>query len=145
MLLPTLLMLLPIITAFVQYKKWSNKPISYPRNYTPILWLFLCFIHGVIKNAYGCSFVAKLSWKKKIFCRKKCFYMEKTFCNHKVFLLENFFFTEKTYNLISEIYFYTKYVCVINKIWIFLKYNYSFYKCFLIIKNIFVKTSLWTQ
>ena len=144
MLLPTLLMLLPIITAFLQYKKWSNKPISYPRNYTPILWLFLSFIHGVIKNAYGCSFVAKLSWKKKIFCRKKCFYMEKTFCNHKVFLLENFFLQRKI--IISfQKYIFAQNICVINKIWIFLKYNYSFYKCFLIIKNIFVKTSLWTQ
>ena len=83
---------------------------------------------------YGCSFVAKLSWKKNFFlekylcfykiyiiCRKKYFYMEKKFYNEKFFLLKKTFFAEKNIsenvkNLISEIYFYTENVCVTNKI-----------------------------
>ena len=85
---------------------------------------------------YGCSFVAKLSWKKIFFgknicvfykvyiiCRKKCFYMEKKFYNENVFYWKKTFFTEKNINenvkniyLISEIYFYTENVCVTNKI-----------------------------
>ena len=58
---------------------------------------------------YGCSFVAKLSWKKiflwKIICVfykiyiiywKKCFYMEKKFYIETFFLLKkNFFYREK--------------------------------------------------
>ena len=74
---------------------------------------------------YGCSFVAKLSWKKKFFfwknicvfykiyviCRKKCFYMEKKFIEKNI-INEN---VKKIY-LISEIYFYTENVCVTNKI-----------------------------
>ena len=43
---------------------------------------------------------------------------------------------------ISEIYFYTENVCVTNKISIFLKYIFILQKKFLIIKIIFVKTSL---
>ena len=60
---------------------------------------------------YGCSFVAKLSWKKiflwKIICVfykiyiiywKKCFYMEKKFYIETFFLLKKTFFTEKNIN-----------------------------------------------
>ena len=80
----------------------------------------------LVPDYYGCLFVAKLNWKKclfffffkylffpkyTLFAEKKCVYMQKTF------------FTEKNINenlkniyLISEIYFYTKNVCVTNKI-----------------------------
>ena len=75
--------------------------------------------------ADGCSFVAKLSWKKKIFfekiiyvfykiyiiCRKKYFYMEKN-----IFYREKYKWKCKKIYLISEIYFYTENVCVTNKI-----------------------------
>ena len=70
---------------------------------------------------YGCSFVAKLSWKKNfflkkylcfykiyIFCRKKYFYMEKKFYNEKIFLLKKTFFTEKNYILFQKYIFTQK-------------------------------------
>ena len=57
---------------------------------------------------YGCSFVAKLGWKKKFFwknifvffkiyiiCWKKCFYMEKNICIGKYFYWKNLFYREK--------------------------------------------------
>ena len=86
-------------------------------------------------NSYGCSFVAKLRWKKifswknicafcKIYtiCRKKCFYMEKEFYIEKCFYWKKFFFTEKNIHenvkniyLIWETYFYTENFCVTNK------------------------------
>ena len=75
-------------------------------------------------EVYGCSFVAKLSWKKKyffkifvfftkyaLFAEKKCFYMEK-----KIFIAKNVNENVKKIYLISEIYFYTENVWVINKI-----------------------------
>ena len=76
-------------------------------------------------SEYGCSFVAKLSWKRiffffeKIFafykiyvtCRKKCFYMQK-----KIFIEKNINGNVKKIYLISEIYFCTENVCVTNKI-----------------------------
>ena len=59
---------------------------------------------------YGCSFVAKLSWKKKniflnicvfykiyIICRKKCSYLEKKFYNEKNILLKKKFLHRKIY------------------------------------------------
>ena len=78
-------------------------------------------------SVYGCSFVAKLSWKKNNFflkkylcflqniyvvCRKKCFDMEK-----KIFVEKNVNENakKKKKNLIPEIYFYTENVCVTNK------------------------------
>ena len=76
-------------------------------------------------SVYGCSFVAKLSWKKNNFflkkylcflqniyvvCRKKCFDMEK-----KIFVEKNVNENAKKKNLIPEIYFYTENVCVTNK------------------------------
>ena len=77
---------------------------------------------------YGCSFVAKLSWKKNFFfgkifvflqnihyLQKKIFlYGKKSFIIKNLFLLEKFY-REKLY-LISEIYFYTENICVTNKI-----------------------------
>ena len=80
-------------------------------------------------RGYGCSFVAKLSWKKNFFwknicvfykiyiiCRKKCFYVEKKFYKKKLFLQKNINENVKNIYLISEIYFYTENVCVTNKI-----------------------------
>ena len=68
--------------------------------------------------------------------------MKKNFYNETIFLLKKTFFTEKKY-LISEIYFYTENICVINKICIFLKYIFiSAKKKILIIKIAFVKTLL---
>ena len=60
-------------------------------------------------NVYGCSFVAKLSWKKKFFflekvypfCTKYTLFVEKTFLYGKnvlywkIFLLKKSFFSEK--------------------------------------------------
>ena len=54
------------------------------KNYSRCLLLFLpcVLLRTMYCEYYGCSFVAKLSWKKKcvfykiyIICRKKCFYM----------------------------------------------------------------------
>ena len=46
---------------------------------------------------YGCSFAAKLSWKKKIFFRKKylCFYKIYIICSKKCFYIEKKFYNEK--------------------------------------------------
>ena len=69
---------------------------------------------------------------------EKKFYKKKTFFTEKS-INENV----KNINLISEIYFYTENVCVTNKIKIFLKYIFiPQKKTFLIIKSIFIKTSL---
>ena len=89
-------------------------------------------------NVYGCSFVAKLSWKKNFFFEKIfVFYKIYIICRKKKFILIFFywknFFTENEKNiyLIWEIYFYPENI-------------YSFCKkSFLIIKNLFVKTSWW--
>ena len=65
--------------------------------------------HG---NGYGCSFVAKPSWKKffffekifvlftkyTLFVEEKCFYMRKTFYNENFFYWKKLFFTEKNIN-----------------------------------------------
>ena len=114
-------------------------------------------------SKYGCSFVAKLGWKKNFFWKKKIkkcvFYKiyiiwrKNAFISKKSSLLKNFL-TEKNviyrekYKskiVIWEIYFYAENVCVTNKIQIFLKYILIFPLKNLIINNIFVKTSLWTQ
>ena len=75
--------------------------------------------------------------------------MGKKFCN-EFFLLKKTFFTEKNINENVKIYishlrniFLCKNVCVTNKIYIFFKNTFVLQKnFFLIIKNIFVKTSL---
>ena len=94
--------------------------------------------------------------KKKIFFFEKMFFYKiYIICRKNVFLwkkkfyIENFFsliFTEKNLNLIWEIYFYAENVRVTIKYKSFLNV-YSFCKkiFLLIIKNIFVKTSLWTK
>ena len=84
---------------------------------------------------YGCSFVAKLSWKKNIIffwknicvfykiyiiCRKKCFYREKKFYIEKFFYWKNLYIEKYIYEnakniyLIWEIYFYTENICVLQ-------------------------------
>ena len=77
-------------------------------------------------SGYGCSFVTKLRWKKKLFfkkknicvfykiyiiCRKKIFlYQTKILCRKKA-ITEKKFFSEKNLSkkvcLIGEIYFYS--------------------------------------
>ena len=79
---------------------------------------------------YGCSFPAKLSWKKNFFWKKYCgFYKIYMICRKKTF------FTEKNINekikniyLISEINFYTENVWFTNKIYKSFSNTYSFYK-----------------
>ena len=86
---------------------------------------------------YDCSFVAKLSWKKRLFFEKIFVFFTKytlfaennVFIWGKSFMIKNFFywkqtfFTENNINetvkniyLISKLYFYTENVCVTNKI-----------------------------
>ena len=90
------------------------------------------------RHNYGCSFVAKLSWKKIIFFFEKTYvfftkytlFAEKMFLSEKkvlywkFFLLKKTFFTEKNINgnvkkykiyLIWEIHFYAENVCVANR------------------------------
>ena len=111
--------------------------------YCCCLWLFICCETKLKKKCFFFKYLC--FYKIYTFCRKICFYMKKSFYNETIFLLKKTFFTEKKY-LISEIYFYTENICVINKIWIFLKYIFiSAKKKILIIKIAFVKTLLWTQ
>ena len=62
----------------------SRWVIMFVKNYSRCLLLFLLcvLLRTIYYEYYGCSFVAKLSWKKicvfykiYIICRKKCFYM----------------------------------------------------------------------
>ena len=68
---------------------------------------------------YGCSFVAKLSRKKKVFlkkylffykiyiiCRKNVFNMEKKFCNENFFYRRKNFFNGEKYKCKCKIYIY---------------------------------------
>ena len=103
-----------------------------------------------VYDAYGCSFVAKLSWKKNFFLEKMFAFFTKytlfaeknNYIWKKKFYIDFFLFTEKasfTENekniyLIWEIFFYPE------NIYSFCKKNF-----FLIIKNIFVETLWWTQ
>ena len=82
---------------------------------------------------YGCSFVEKLSWKKKIFFWKNICVFDKIYITEKnvflwkkvlywkLFLLKKKIFTEKNINenvkniyLTWKIYFYTENVCFIK-------------------------------
>ena len=94
-----------------------------------------------------------------MFSVKYTLFAEKMFlCGKKSFILKIYwkktFLTKKNINenvkiyiyLIWEKYFYAENVCVTNKIQIFLEYIFILQKnIFLIIKNIFVKPSLWTE
>ena len=79
---------------------------------------------------YGCSFVAKLSWKKKLFwknicvfykiyiiCRKKCFYMERKFYIEKFFYWTKLFLQRKIWKCkkhishLRNIFLYRKSLC----------------------------------
>ena len=126
---------------------------------------FSKFSLGLFKtNTYSCWVVAKLSWKKhfwkKIFVLftkytlfaeknvniwKKSFILKNSFTGKKLFFTEKNRSENKKICLIWKICFYTENVCVTNKILIFLKYTFTLQKKFLTLKNIFVKTSLWTQ
>ena len=118
------------------------------------------YVHGImcwdcklepvqnIMKVYGCSFVAKISWKKKFFFWKNiCFlqnihYLQKKIILYGKTILYWFFFNWKSF-------FYRKWKKYISHLRnIFLSRNYIFIlqkKMFLIIKNIFVKTLRWTQ
>ena len=127
----------------------SNKDISLKICWGLHLWLFICCKTKLKKIIlkYIKAFFATYT----LFAKKN-FYIEKKFLNEIFFYWKKLFFTEKNLNenikniyLISEIYYYTE-----NKMFQ-IKYKsflhiFSFCKnFFLIIRNIFVKTSLWTQ
>ena len=110
-----------------------------------------CFVTNWDQNnngyGYGCSFVAKLNWKKKFFLKKYlCFlqiihYLQKKMIKKKKFILIFFCLLKKLYlqkmkNIyisFEEYFLSRKYIFILQK------------KHFLIIKTIFVKTSWWTQ
>ena len=78
--------------------------------------------------------------------------MEKKVLYWKFFLLKKTFFTEKNVNKNVKIYIsFEKYIFMQKMFVLQIKYKsflniYSFWKKnFSIIKNVFVKTSLWTQ
>ena len=117
-------------------------------------------------TVYGCSFVAKLSWKKifffekifvfftkyTLFAEKNVFIWKKSFIM-KMFLLKKTSFTERNINENVKRYIsFQKYIFTQKMFVLQIKYKsfwsvYSFCKkkIILIIKNIFVKNSLWTQ
>ena len=120
---------------------------------------FKSFSYGLF---YGCSFVAKLIWKS--FFWKNIFFLQNIHCLQKnvfiwkkKFYIENFFhwkklFTEENGNKNVKIYIsFKKYIFMQKMFVLQIKYKsflniYSFCKkLFLILKNIFAKTSLWTQ
>ena len=81
---------------------------------------------------YGCSFVAKLSWKIFEFFTEYTLFAEKN-----IFILKKAFFTEKNiYENVKNIYliweklFYKENVCDTNKIQIFLKFVFILQKKF---------------
>ena len=104
----------------------------------------------VIGNGY--SFVAKLSWKKIFFFGKIFVFFTKytLFAEKNVFIWKKNFFDRKKYKWKCK-----KYISHFRNIFLYRKCllqiksflnTYSFCKKkFLIIKNVFVKTSLWTQ
>ena len=96
---------------------------------------------------YGCSFVAKLSWKK-LFFFKKIFVF---FTKYTLFAEKNSFIRKKNYidsfllkklflRKMKKIYVSFEKYFFIQKIYIHSEKNIS-----LIIENIFVKTLWWTQ
>ena len=80
--------------------------------------------------------------KYTFFAEKNVFILKKKFYNEEIFSLKKTFFTEKNYISFQK-YIFTQKILVLQ-----IKYESflnSAKKHFLIIKNIFVKTSLWTQ
>ena len=123
-----------------------------------LLWKTVGIVSLPVRNKYEhlWLFICCKSKVKKKFCFEKIFlfFTKYTlFAEKNVFIWKKIFFCRKKYKwkckkiyLISEIYFYTENVCVTNKIKIFLKYIFiPQKKTFLIIKSIFIKTSLWNQ
>ena len=84
-----------------------------------------------VYDAYGCSFVAKLSWKKHFFFWKNvCVF-------YKIYIIcrkNNYIWKKKV--------LYWFFFCLLKKLFFYPEYIYSFCKknFFLIIKNIFVET-----
>ena len=112
------------------------------------------FLHD---QRYGCSFVVRLSWKNIFFFWENiCFLQNIQHLQKKLFLYGkkdlywSFFLTEKNENVKINISF-GKYIFIQKMFVLQIKYKsflniYSFCKKkILIIKNIFVKTSLWTE
>ena len=106
-------------------------------------WISFC-LSTIVAFEHGCSFVAKLSsknicffYKIYIICRKKCFYLEKKFYNEKNILLKKTFFTYENINENIKIYVSFQ-KCIFTQKMFVLQIKY-------IIKNIFVKASLWPQ
>ena len=108
-----------------------------------LIWLFICCKTKLEKNFFYKKCLC--FYKIYIFCRQNRFYMEKKFYNEKIFLLKKTFFTEKNYVSFQKYIFTQKIFALQIKYESFLNI-YSFCKkkkkMFLIIKNIFVKTSL---
>ena len=124
----------------------------------------VCFTNLLVSTTpggYGCSFVAKLSWKKKLFLRKYlCFLQNMHYLQKKMFLngkkvlywkiclLKKTFFTEK--NVKICISFET---CIfIQKMFVLQTKYKSFLNTYSFCKKIFfdhkrkcVRNSLWTQ
>ena len=82
----------------------SNYRTVVSLNVTWFVFVLILFIH--IHDAYDCSFVAKLGWKKMCFflkkyykiyiiCRKNFFTRKKNFYNEIFFIKNNFFYREK--------------------------------------------------
>ena len=113
---------------------------------------------------YGCSFDAKLSRKFFFFKEKKglffpryTLFAEKNVYMEKSFILKNIF-TENLFYREKYIWKCKKYVSCLRNIYLYrkclcYKWNISFFKYifilqkkfYLIIKNVFLKTSWWTQ
>ena len=111
----------------------------------------------LVLDDYGCSFVAKLNWyfffvfyfeKIFVFFTKYTLFAEKKVCFF--FWCKKTFFTEKNINKnVKNIISFHKYIFT-QKMFVLQKSFLSIYidfarKIFLIIENIFLKTSLWTQ
>ena len=85
--------------------------------------------------------------KYTLFAEKNVFIWNKKVLHWKFFLLKKTFFTEKNINENVKIYIsFEKYIFMQKMFVLQIKYKYflNIYS-FLLTKNIFVKTSLWTQ
>ena len=148
---------LELIEAVVHRWSKSSEKIAKSRGYhlqfrsflmDPRLCLFIC-CKTKLKEIYFSLEKIFVFDKIYIICRKKMFLYEKRVLHWKFVLLKKTFFTEKN---VKHIYISFEKHIFIPKIFVLqTKYKsflnmYSFCKKnFLIIKNVFVKTSLWTQ